>query len=92
MFSDAQLNQNPFLRKIMEANLVGSNKDKPVARSQVLGEKPTKKKITPEPKHIPEAKQTTSQFAKTKPTKKQVREFLTERIKHFNSIESEDDE
>ena len=73
-------------------------KSAPRARQSVLL-KPEKAKIVDPatvPKFVavpePEKQPSASVFAKSKPTKKQVKEFIEEKINRLNSIESESDE
>ena len=104
MFSEAQLNRSPFLRKIMEnqkaTGVTGlvTAKGAPRARQSVLT-KPEKAKLTDPakvPKFVavpePEKQPSASVFAKSKPSKKQVKEYIEEKINRLNSIESESDE
>lgn len=112
MFSDAVLTQNPFLKKILDAQkesgtsgiqLAQPSKSKATTnlatRKKAEDAKPIDpkkmKEVIKKPEVIPgqPAKpQTATQFAKTKPTKKQVKEFLTEKIDRLNNAESESDD
>lgn len=104
MFSEAQLNNSPFLRKIMEnqklAGVTGlvTAKGAPRARQSVLT-KPEKTKITDPakvPKFVavpePEKQPTAAVFAKSKPTKKEVKEYIEKKLDRLNSIDSDTEE
>jgi len=108
MFTQQQLDSNPFLKKIMEAQAASGTKGlvtagRPGAYRKGLSQKniqattapavidPAKvpKKVKMEPEN---GKLSATAFAKTKPTRKQVKEYLEEKIARLSAIESSSDE
>ena len=127
MFSESQLNSNPFLRKILEAQkdagisgpLVASPSGRAHLKKQTQkgqsnlisshsANKQTKNETVPTNAH-PSKKATLAthtiqqlgqpvkpltavQFSKTKPTKKQVKEFLSEKLERLNNLDLDSSE
>ena len=105
IFTQQQLDSNPFLKKIMESQAASGNTGLVTAGrpGAYRGKKNIQATTAPAvidpakvPKKVmdvdPEKPMTATAFAKTKPTKKQVKEYLEAKIIRLNSIESSSDE